>query len=417
MPMMTSRNSKRRSPVNILLLMSGSIACAKATGLVSHWAKQGDSVRVACTRSVANFVGAATLEGFSGQSVLDDAFASGRVMDHIHLARWADLIVGAPATSNLINKIACGIADDVVTSLWQAAYGQDKPMFVVPAMNTHMWNYPATRASVEKLQSWGIAVLPTAEGDLACGEFGSGRMLEPDQILEHIDRVIAKTTPQQPKRILITAGGTREAIDSVRFIGNQSTGRTAAALCDALQRQGHDVHWLGAESAIRPGNGAQQSTFSSFDDLAEGLKTRLSGNSYDLVIHAAAVSDFSVDRMERTDGSPLERGGKLSSGEGMNLVLKPNPKLLDQLSAWSKNPALRIIGFKLTDGASQTQRTAAVARLFNGGGVHAVVHNDLQEMDNGQHPYRLHSNPETFVFCEDAQDLAKHVGMMLEKNP
>jgi hypothetical protein len=114
-------------PVNILLLMSGSIACAKASNLVSAWVKQGHQVQVACTPSVAEFIGHATLEGFSGRPVLGSAFTPGQVMDHIHLARWADVVVAAPATSNLINKFAAGLADDVVTSLWQASYGRASP--------------------------------------------------------------------------------------------------------------------------------------------------------------------------------------------------------------------------------------------------------------------------------------------------
>ena len=237
---------------NILFMMSGSIACAKATALVSEWSKRGHTVRVACTPSVENFVGHATLEGLSGQPVFTDAFASGAVMDHIGLTQWADWVVVCPATSNLLNKFVAGIADEAVTTLWQAAWGRDIPMFVIPAMNTHMWNYPATRQSVARLNEWGVHVLPTAAGDLACGETGEGRMLEPEQILERIDSLVAfqgqARVKNGAKRILITGGGTREPIDSVRYIGNHSTGRTAAVLADELAGAGHEVTWLGRGS-------------------------------------------------------------------------------------------------------------------------------------------------------------------------
>jgi phosphopantothenoylcysteine decarboxylase/phosphopantothenate--cysteine ligase len=337
-------------------------------------------------------------------------------MDHIHLARWADVVVAAPATSNLINKLAAGIADDAVSSLWQAAYGQDKPMFLVPAMNTHMWNYPATRASVEKLQEWGIRVLPTAEGDLACGEFGSGRMLEPEQIEHYVNQALF-AKPIRPRHILITGGGTREPIDSVRYIGNNSTGRTAASLAEELLQRGHSVHWLGAGSALRPQAGVHISTYNSFGDLERELKTLLGEQEFDAVIHAAAVSDYSVDRVERDDGLPVNAGGKLSSGQGMSVHLKPNPKLLAQLRGWSRKPNPWIVGFKLTHGAGGEQRSDAVGRLFESGGVDAVVHNDLDEMNDGRHPFRLHTTAQDSISCPDTHTLSREIGRMLENLP
>lgn len=408
-------NAGANRKLNILLLMSGSIACAKISSLVSAWAKQGHEVEIACTRSVAQFIGHATLEGFSGNPVMGDAFESGRVMDHIHLARRADLIIAAPATSNLINKLAAGIADDAVSSLWQAAFGQGKPMFIVPAMNTNMWNYPATSESVAKLKSWDINVLPTADGDLACGELGEGRMLEPQEILRYINDGLNATRTNHAKRILITAGGTREPIDSVRFIGNTSTGRTAAVLSDALRSRGHQVHWLGAESALRPGSDVSSSTFSSFDDLSAALKKLLSERDFDAVIHAAAVSDFSVERIENRDGSTQTFDGKLSSGDGISLHLKPNPKLLDQLRGWSRNPDVWIIGFKLTHGAREEQREGAITRLFSSSGADAVVHNDLLEMQDGLHPFTLHRVSMNPVSCEDTGELAFQIHNLLEK--
>src|SRR5210317_748141 len=160
------------STLNVLLMMSGSIACAKASSLISEWTKQGHRVRVACTRSVAEFVGPATLQGLGAESVFYNVFEQDRAMEHISLGKWADVVIAAPATSNLINKLSAGIADDAVTTLWQAAYGQGKPMFIVPAMNTRMWRYPATQESIGRLRQWGVHVLPVGKGELACGEQG-----------------------------------------------------------------------------------------------------------------------------------------------------------------------------------------------------------------------------------------------------
>ncbi|MGH8034577.1 MAG: bifunctional phosphopantothenoylcysteine decarboxylase/phosphopantothenate--cysteine ligase CoaBC, partial [Lysobacterales bacterium] len=406
-------------PVKILLLMSGSIACAKASGLVSAWVKAGHEVRVAATRSVAEFLGHATLEGFSGHPVFSDAFAQGEVMDHIHLARWADIVVAAPATSNLINKLAAGIADDAVTSLWQAAYGQGKPMFIAPAMNTHMWLYPATQDSVRRLQSWGIRVLPTGTGDLACGEYGEGRMLEPEAILEHVRPALLRSTPAAGMRILITAGGTREPIDSVRYIGNLSTGRTAAALAETLSQKGHQVTWLGADQAVRPQKADRMETYITYADLSASLERLLQSQRFDLVIHAAAVSDFSVDRIESQGKSttvvkeklPMTKlsSTKLPSNVALTLHLKPNPKLLDKLRTWSINPDIRVIGFKLTDTADQQQQLQAIARLFEAAGVHAVVHNDLHEMREGQHPFWLHTSGRDSLPAADPVELASRI--------
>ena len=401
--------------MNYLLLMSGSIACAKASALISAWVKEGNEVQVACTPSVSNFIGHATLEGFSGHPVLRDAFTPGQVMDHIHLARWADVIVAAPATANLINKFAAGIADDAVTSLWQASYGQGKPMFVVPAMNTRMWEYPATQASVRTLEGWGIQVLPTASGDLACGEFGAGRMLEPEEILALIHAKLPGWTAE-PLRVLITAGGTREPIDSVRYIGNHSSGRTAAAIADALSIRGHAVTYLTAANTLQPRQPCEQHPYASYQDLASALQTRLSEERYHLVIHAAAVSDFSVDHIEQA-GKNSASGNKLPSGNGITLHLKPNPKLLDQLRGWSINPGLRIIAFKLTDGSDETSRTQSIGKLFAQAGVGAVVHNDLGEIRDGRHSYTLHVSPAQAFACANSAELAARIIEWLEKTP
>ena len=397
--------------MNILLLMSGSIACAKATGLISAWVKQGHEVEVACTRSVAQFVGHATLEGFSGRPVLGDAFESGRVMDHIHLAQWADVVILVPATSNQINKLAHGIADDAVSSLWQAAWGRGMPMLIVPAMNSHMWDYPATRDSLARLQSWGVHILQPNDGALACGEQGAGRMLEVDQILLQVDRIMMHKP--NGRKILLTAGGTREPIDSVRYIGNLSSGRTAAQLCDALTRAGHEVCWLGAESAERPGLPCQQSSYVSFSDLQTSLQQLLQSQNWDLVIHAAAVSDYSVDRIEQ-DKEPIVAGSaKLKSDGEISLHLKPNPKLLDQLRGWSSNPAVKIVGFKLTDTVDPEQRKSAVQQLFQRAGVDLVVHNDMQEISQDSHPFTLHLSSGKIEQCPNVQELADRLNRQL----
>jgi len=400
---------------NILLLMSGSIACAKASSLISEWSKQGHNVRVACTRSVAEFVGPATLQGLGAETVFDNVFAPGQAMEHISLGKWADIIIAAPATSNLINKLATGIADDAVTTLWQAAYGQGKPMFIVPAMNTRMWRYPATQESIGRLKQWGIHVLPVGEGELACGELGEGRMLEPHQILKTVNRLLTVDRNTQGQRILITAGGTREPIDSVRYIGNMSSGGTASRLADELTATGHEVTWLGADSAITPDLPCAMSRFCSFDDLASRLESLLVANEYDVVIHAAAVSDFSVASVQREEGILQDSpSGKLSSDSELLLRLIPNPKLLDRIRFWSMNPKVRVIGFKLTDTEDLQQRFSAVKKQLDQSKVDAVVHNDLKDISDKAHPFRLYTSAQAEIPCEDVGALAKTINNLME---
>ena len=179
-----------KQPKNILMMMSGSIACAKATGLISEWVKQGHQVQVMCTESTLEFVGLATLEGLSQRAVMTHTFGPGLMMEHIHASRWADVIILCPATANSINKLAHGIADDVVSTTWIAGHGLGKPMWLVPAMNSLMWQYPATQESIQKLTSWGVNIIEPARGELACGEQGAGRMPEVVEILKVMEQSI-----------------------------------------------------------------------------------------------------------------------------------------------------------------------------------------------------------------------------------
>jgi len=409
-----SKSERIQARPNILLLMSGSIACAKASSLISEWTKLGSRVRVVCTRAVSEFVGHSTLQGLGAELVFDNVFTPGQAMEHISLGKWADIIIAAPATSNLINKLSTGIADDAVSTVWQAAYGQGKPMLIVPAMNTRMWRYPATQESVKRLQQWGIHVLPVAKGELACGEHGEGRMLEPAGILQTVERLLAFDRQVAGKRILITAGGTRERIDSVRYIGNMSSGRTASRLADELTTAGHELTWLGAENAIRPENVNRIETFYSFADLETRLRNLLATGDYAIVIHAAAVSDFSVAALETDDGNKLEQQGKLSSDSDLLLRLKPNPKLLGQLKNWSANPDLKVIGFKLTDTDDPRQRIAAVKKQFDHSNVDAVVHNDLSDISEKAHSFNFYTNLQEPVHCADGKILANTINQLME---
>lgn len=192
---------------NVLVLFTGSIACFKGCTVVSRLAQAGVTVQTVATPAALEFVGTATLEGLSGRPVFTDVFETGRALDHIELARAADLALVCPATANTINRLAAGLADDPVGTLFLAWELKTKPWWIAPAMNSWMWSHPSTTASLAKLKSWGVRVLDPTEGLLACGETGPGRLAEPEQIVREVLAALAArpgrtTSENQPARRL-----------------------------------------------------------------------------------------------------------------------------------------------------------------------------------------------------------------------
>lgn len=177
---------------NVLFLLSGSIACYKACTVISRLAQSGVTVQTAATPAALRFVGTATLEGLSGRPVFTDVLEPGRALDHIDLARAADLALVCPATANTLNRLAAGLADDPVGTLFLAWELKQKPWLIAPAMNAMMWQHPATTASLEKLRSWGVRVLDPVDGPHACGEGGPGRLADPEQIAAHVLAVLGR---------------------------------------------------------------------------------------------------------------------------------------------------------------------------------------------------------------------------------
>lgn len=361
---------------NLLFVLSGSIAAYKACDALSQLVQRGHQVRVVATPAALRFVGAATLEGLTRQPVVSDLWAAGSALDHIDLTRWADLVVVCPATASLLNRLATGLADDLVGALFLAS-DRGKPWLVAPAMNPAMWQHPATVASVEKLRAWGVRFLAVGHGRTACGEFGDGRLAEPDDIVAAVEQLLAP--PGGPHlRVLITSGGTAEPIDGVRVITNTSTGETGALLAHYFATQGHEVVLLRAVHA-RAVPSVREYTFRTHADLSRLLAERLGAESFDVVIHAAAVSDFRVARI-LAHGQTVSAAHKIPSEAAVQLELAPQAKLVDQLRGWSHQPRLRIVAFKLTDHASATEARAAVARLFATAHADFVVHNDLAQL-------------------------------------
>lgn len=378
-------------PLRVLLLMSGSIAAFKVVQLVSRLvqAPVGAEVEVVMTPAARGFIGEASLEGLTGRRVRSETFAAGDHMEHIRLVRWADVVLAAPCTANTLNKLASGIGDDLVGTLF-LAHDFTKPWLIAPAMNTRMYEHPTTRASLERLRGMGCTIVEPGSGALACGEVGAGRLAEPEALLAAVlqaaqrqpgaagppstsSRSSAGTTV--PLKILVTAGGTRMPLDAVRSIVNSSTGRTGADLAADLAALGHAVTLLTAVDAPHAEDLERLERYDDFDSFERSLRGLLAGETYDLLVQAAAVSDWRP--MLSPDGGALT--GKLDAeGDTLTLRFARTPKLIASARAWSRNPALRIVAFKLTAGADDAERRRKVAQVLANDGVAAVVANDLQ---------------------------------------
>lgn len=357
----------------LLFVFTGSIAGYKACDVVSRLVQRGHTVRCVATPAALKFVGPATLEGLTDTPVLSDLFEGGRALDHINLTRWADAVVVCPATANTINRLAAGLADDLPGALF-LAHDRAKPWLVAPAMNPAMWVHPATVAAVEKLRSWDVRFVPVGEGRMACGETGEGRLAESDVVVAHVEAALAR--PARLLRVLVTSGGTAEPIDGVRVLTNTSTGGTGAGIAGHLARCGHDVVLLRARSALRPDGPCREEAFGSCAELNGALARWLGAEQFDAVIHAAAVSDFSVESVVVGGKEHPPGEAKINSAAAPLLRLRVNPKLVDGLRAYSRT-ALKVVAFKLTRSAEPAAAREAVGLLFTHSGADWVVHNDL----------------------------------------
>lgn len=416
------------SKSKVLFLMTGSIACYKACQVISRLVQNSCEVQVVASEAALRFVGSATLEGLSGRPVLSDMYATGSAMEHIHAIRWADLIIVAPATANFINKAAQGIGDDLLQTLL-LAHDFQKPLLIAPAMNTSMYAHPITQKSLRTLRDLGLKILEPASGVLACGEEGAGKLIDPDEILAAIlNELKNPTSASSPGtnshnnskfsriKILVTAGGTQEPIDNVRVISNLSSGRTGITLADSLANLGFNVTLLRAQNTTHSATVDHQQTFTTFEDLNQKMHDMLESESFSHVIHAAAVSDYSVASIE-VAGQILDPADikKLKSDSlSMSIHLKRNPKIISSLKDYSKNKEIKIIGFKLTSQASSAEETQAVQKLFIESSVDAVVHNDLRDIDlkSGTHTFTLYT-PKSSVKCQNPDALSNELAQLI----
>lgn len=312
--------------------MSGGIAAYKSAVLARRLIEAGARVEVILTEAAERFVGRVTFEGITGRTAHASLWE--RPMAHLDLGRDAGVVVVAPASADLISKLAAGTADDLATTTVLAAAA---PVLVCPAMNTRMWKHPATRANVARLAEFGYTIAGPADGPLAEGESGPGRLLEPDRIMPLIGRALEPSQGFRGRRVIATAGPTRAALDPVRFISNPSSGRMGFALAEAAWRRGGEVTLIsGPGTAPRPAGPRVVEVETAREMLAE-LETALT--DADILLMAAAVGDFEPARAASSKIRKTE--------EGLDLTLRTGPDLLRETRALRAAEGVFTLGFAL----------------------------------------------------------------------
>jgi phosphopantothenoylcysteine decarboxylase / phosphopantothenate---cysteine ligase len=339
----------------ILLGVTGGIAAYKACELVRLLVKRGHEVIPLVTQGAQRFVAEETFLALARRSRNDDPYE--------HLTR-ADLLVVAPCTANTLAKLAHGIADNVLT---EAALAHRGPILVAPAMNPRMWSHAATRANVETLRARGIELVGPDEGEMAEGEWGVGRLAEPEEIAARVDRVLAPG-PLAGKRVLVTAGGTREPLDSVRFLGNRSSGRMGVALAEEARRRGAEVVLLAASLAVPAPYGVETIPTATAETM---LDAALALPDVDVALLAAAVADY----------RPVEAlaGKRPKDDRAWSVELEPTQDVARALGD-RKRPGQVLVAFGAEHGAEGLERKRAMLDTKN---ADLVVFNDVGRADIG----------------------------------
>lgn len=290
---------------NIVLGVSGGIAVYKACALTSKLVQKGANVKVVMTKGATQFVQPLTFQAISRNPVYIDAFdeKNPKNIAHIDLADWADLVILAPATAHLLGKVANGLADDMLTTILLATQA---PVYVAPAMNVHMYDHPAVKQNLKTLESYGYRFIEPGDGYLACGYVGKGRLEEPENIIAVIERVESQDKLFKNKKILITAGPTKESVDPVRFFTNHSSGKMGYALAEAAKNLGGEVTLISGPVNLDPIPGVQLIKVETAEEMYNAVMEHY--KNQDLVIKSAAVADYRPknqynQKLKKSDGN------------------------------------------------------------------------------------------------------------------
>ena len=367
---------------NILLGVSGGIAAYKAAPLVSQLTKKGYQVQVIMTEPATKFITPLTLQTLSRKEVLIDTFEekNPEVVSHIYAADQADLVVIAPATANIIAKLAHGLADDMLSTTLLAVQA---PVMIAPAMNVHMYDHPAVQANISLLKERGVQFIEPNEGLLACGYVGKGRLAEPEEIVNKIEHFFNQQQDLKGEKFLITAGATREIIDPIRFFTNRSTGKMGYALAEAAVNRGAEVVLISGKSNLKPPSEVEFVSVETAEQMYQKVMERL--DDVDVIIKSAAVADYRpkvvhqhkfkkadgpwIIEMERTKDIAYEVGAKKRkeqvlvgfAAESEHLIERANAKLE------KKNMDLIVANHILMEGAGFEKDTNIVTIIGKDG--------------------------------------------------
>ena len=316
----------------ILLIICGGISAYKSLEVIRGLKKRNVQVKTILTRNGKNFVTPLSITSLSQEKVYDDFFSveNESEMDHISLSRWADLILVAPATANTIAKLSSGSSDDLASTVILAS---EKELYLAPAMNVRMWEHPSTKENLLKLKNYGYKVIGPEIGEMACGEFGKGKMTEPNEIIKQIEFYFNNKKKNNKFKALVTAGPTREYIDPVRFITNKSSGKQGYEIAKSFRDNGFETTLISGQTNLEPLSGVK---FVKVDTAQEMFNETINNLPTDVAVFSAAVADYKVKNYENK---------KIKKTENINLSLEKNIDILKNISSHNSLRPKLIIGF------------------------------------------------------------------------
>ena len=316
----------------ILLVICGGISAYKSLEIIRLLKKRGATVKSILTKSAKEFVTPLSVASLTQEKVYDDLFSheNESEMDHISLSRWSDLILVAPATANTISKLSTGSSDDLASTVILAS---NKDVFLVPAMNVRMWEHPSTKENLQKLRIFGYTIVGPEIGDMACGEYGEGKMTEPLNIINYVDEYFKNIKKNKNFKALVTAGPTHEYIDPVRFISNKSSGKQGYEIAKSLKKNGFETTLISGPTSLDPIPGVNLINVNSAEEM---FNVTLENLPVDVAIFSAAVADYKVKNKKKD---------KIKKKESMDLSLEKNMDILGHISKHNSLRPKIVIGF------------------------------------------------------------------------
>ena len=316
----------------ILLVICGGISAYKSLEIIRNLKKNNVQVKTVLTKSAKEFITPLSVTSLSQEKVYDDIFnvENESEMDHISLSRWADLILVAPITANTISKLSSGSSDDLASTVILAS---DKEVYLAPAMNVRMWEHPSTKENINKLKNYGYKIIGPDIGDMACGEYGKGKMSEPSEIIKKIELYFKNRESNKKFKALVTAGPTREYIDPVRFISNKSSGKQGYEIAKSFRDNGFETTLISGQSNLDPISGLN---FIKVDTAQEMFDHTIKSLPVDVAVFTAAVADYKITNYKNT---------KIKKKDNLNLVLEKNIDILNNISKHNSLRPKLTIGF------------------------------------------------------------------------